>query len=301
MKIEINDGFSLYNYLYFIEKRYTIKITIKDFCNFFLKDTELTKAVLPYMFHNCPYCMFIKSDDKLYSKCLSSMEQIQDKLKINKQPYYRVCHAGIGEYIVPIIYNKEAIGCICVGLFREKEEIVDSYIAKVAQKSELRKNLASSHYYHSTQDIDAAPGALMEIFKDVIQFFAMRYKRYKLKDKISVIKAIPTNEDRIILKVLDYINHNFSAALSVDDISKNCYCSESYLNHTFKKRMGVNIKTYINNIRIKHAVIYLQDSDASITDIAFAVGFNDSNYFSKIFSSSMGLSPMEYRKRNKAF
>ena len=54
--------------------------------------------------------------------------------------------------------------------------------------------------------------------------------------------------------------------------------------------------SYINKIRIEKAAALFKNSDRSITEIAMEVGFDDSNYFSRIFKKQMGMSPREYKK-----
>lgn len=61
--------------------------------------------------------------------------------------------------------------------------------------------------------------------------------------------------------------------------------------------MGTNVKMYINLIRVEQAKNYLVNSQYNITDIASKVGFNDPNYFSRIFKYITGESPTEYKKR----
>ncbi|MEP3932587.1 helix-turn-helix transcriptional regulator, partial [Rhodopirellula bahusiensis] len=54
---------------------------------------------------------------------------------------------------------------------------------------------------------------------------------------------------------------------------------------------------YLIQVRIQEASRLLRSTDRSITDIAFDVGFSDSNYFSRQFRTHLGLSPREYRKQ----
>lgn len=53
---------------------------------------------------------------------------------------------------------------------------------------------------------------------------------------------------------------------------------------------------YLNKFRVEKAARYLKESDYTITEIALKVGFEDSNYFSKIFKKYMGKTPREYKQ-----
>ncbi len=59
----------------------------------------------------------------------------------------------------------------------------------------------------------------------------------------------------------------------------------------------MNITEFINQKRIEEAKLYLKRGNFSITDIAFMVGFNDLNYFSKVFKKLTSVTPSQYAKR----
>ncbi len=60
--------------------------------------------------------------------------------------------------------------------------------------------------------------------------------------------------------------------------------------------MKIPLLEFILEYRIEKSLNYLADSKCSVRDIATYVGFNDSNYFSKVFSNIKGCSPTKYRK-----
>jgi len=73
--------------------------------------------------------------------------------------------------------------------------------------------------------------------------------------------------------------------------------SESSLLSTFKEATGQSPIDYLIHLRIQRAAELLCRSVQSISEIAFAVGFEDSNYFSRQFRQTMHTSPREYRRR----
>jgi AraC-like DNA-binding protein len=64
-----------------------------------------------------------------------------------------------------------------------------------------------------------------------------------------------------------------------------------------KKQEFIN---FINDVRIEQALKLLINSDLSITEISYKVGFSSVNYFSNIFKANLKMSPNQYRKRAKA-
>lgn len=99
-----------------------------------------------------------------------------------------------------------------------------------------------------------------------------------------------------IQQVVDMIHLNLSEPLSVARIAAEFKVNPDYLSHTFKVQMGLSLTEYINKQRIITAVQYLDETDLPIRDIALYVGYEDINYFSRMFKRYVNRSPREYRK-----
>ena len=67
----------------------------------------------------------------------------------------------------------------------------------------------------------------------------------------------------------------------------------------FNREMGKSIREYINELRIRDAKVLLKTTNLTVTDIAFTVGFNSSNYFAELFKKKEGLSPLQYKKASR--
>jgi len=60
--------------------------------------------------------------------------------------------------------------------------------------------------------------------------------------------------------------------------------------------MGKSFKKYLNERRIKMAEALLRDEEMNVTEVCFAVGFNDLSYFDRVFRQAKGMTPSSYRK-----
>lgn len=85
---------------------------------------------------------------------------------------------------------------------------------------------------------------------------------------------------------------------SVEYFSKKMYLSSSYLSDLLKKETGLNAKEKISNFAIDKAKLLLLSNTDSISEIAYELGFNYPHYFSRLFKSKTGKTPMEYRNMN---
>ncbi len=95
------------------------------------------------------------------------------------------------------------------------------------------------------------------------------------------------------------IRFNIDQPLSLNRIAATLNVHPSYLSRTFKKALGMTLTDYINKLRIEEARYMLASSNEFIARIASSVGYNDSNYFSKVFQKLEHVTPHDYRKRNK--
>ncbi len=106
-----------------------------------------------------------------------------------------------------------------------------------------------------------------------------------------------------INKVIDYIEINYSEPIDLDVMANILGVTKYYFCRFFKEMTGSTPIDYLNNYRIHKSTMMLTETNANIIDIAMSVGFNDSNYYSKVFKSIIGMTPSQYRRKtavNKA-
>lgn len=96
--------------------------------------------------------------------------------------------------------------------------------------------------------------------------------------------------------VIEHIEKNYMEELSVGKIADMLGINKFYFCRLFREYTGKTLTEYINSVRIRESAALLKGSDMSITEIAMRVGFNDVNYFSRIFRSHTGTTPSSMRK-----
>ena len=92
-----------------------------------------------------------------------------------------------------------------------------------------------------------------------------------------------------------YIHDNYMYDLSMQDLAQMMNYSEAYFSRLFKQCFGRNFTSYIAEYRVNEARQLLKQSNVNIKEIGRAVGYPDSNYFTKVFRRITGQSPTEYR------
>ena len=101
---------------------------------------------------------------------------------------------------------------------------------------------------------------------------------------------------QFVQKVIEYIRLNIDKNLSLEVLAKVSDSSPTKISREFKSEVGESITNFINSLRINEAVQLMSNEKYNITDIAFKVGFNDLNYFTKVFKKFKGVTPSEYKK-----
>lgn len=96
--------------------------------------------------------------------------------------------------------------------------------------------------------------------------------------------------------VLNYLRHNCTDDIDLEAVAHRFGYSSRSFSRMFREATATTPHNYLVKLRLGKAMRALLTTDDSITNIAFACGFNDSNYFSYSFSRMIGMAPSEYRR-----
>jgi AraC-like DNA-binding protein len=96
-------------------------------------------------------------------------------------------------------------------------------------------------------------------------------------------------------QTLALIHERFSEALSLAALARHAGMSISRFSCVFREALGTSPLDYVAATRMREARRLLRAPGQSIAEVAYAVGFQDSNYFSRSFKQHHGMSPREFR------
>lgn len=100
--------------------------------------------------------------------------------------------------------------------------------------------------------------------------------------------------------IKDYIDRNYKKDISAKDVAGILGYSDVYFSKVFKQLFDDNFINYLTKIRMDRAKLLLKDVSFNIKEVGKSVGYADSNYFTKVFKRSIGMSPSEYRSKHNA-
>lgn len=148
------------------------------------------------------------------------------------------------------------------------------------------------------------PNYKNEAFDNAFSFFAKENDLVTLKDFVkrtmaecisAIISKKQKAENPIIKKVCDYINDNLSEDISLEQMAEYTKVSSFYLSKLFKEEKGVTFVNFLSDRRLEKAQEMLKNTDKPIKEITAEVGYNDQNYFSRLFKNKFGISPSDFR------
>ena len=202
-----------------------------------------------------------------------------------RKPFLNICHAGICENIVPIWKGEFLIGILFIGqCVMEPEVTYSSVYSRIAG-------------FHAEYD-----------------YFLNLFEKLPCVDRHKLISAgvlaflsfenllnrqnccLPEEQPDIVELAKGHIEANYQNGLSLQEISHTLHVSPSYLSRKFRQVIGMTLTDYIIKVRMEQAKKLLIHSEIPIQHISMNVGFEDSNYFSRVFKRQMGQTPKAYRK-----
>ena len=106
-----------------------------------------------------------------------------------------------------------------------------------------------------------------------------------------------SNKMEIVRNATQYMYENFQSDFSLDKLSEELGVSKYYLSHIFKEITGKTIINHLNFLRCNNAKSLLESGKYNVAQSAYASGFSNLSYFSKIYKSIMGSTPTKVRKK----
>lgn len=157
-------------------------------------------------------------------------------------------------------------------------------ISSVSSNFEVKKLLESMLWEYENQD---------QFSKDMIKssLSALLISLFRSK------KSAQERKNHLIKQGIAYIDANYANQISLSDVANELSVRSEHLSRTFKKHTGFGFNEYLTIYRINTAEkMILENPEKSLTEIAFACGFNDSNYFSTRFKKIVGIPPTQFAK-----
>ena len=133
----------------------------------------------------------------------------------------------------------------------------------------------------------------------MIEEYKKKMDLYTLDEIITFVRNVESkakySEKNIVDKICDYIIQNLESNLSLEDIANEFHFSVNYIRHIFKQRTGTTVINFRKAQQLKKAKLLLKTTVCKISAISSSCGFDNSSYFTEVFTKEVGISPKKYR------
>lgn len=195
------------------------------------------------------------------------------------------CRFGLTDVICPLHSLGSPAGYLMMGQLRDEdfdtEGLVRELCARGSDADEARRLIENTPVM-SREKTDS--------FAKIMTICA---------EYLTLINALPGNKPSTAELTRLYVYENFRERISMSDICRALGRTKSVICPAFKERYGMTVIEYLTELRLEEAKRMLTETDMTVTEIADAIGFSDSSYFTKVFTKHEGRAPTSYRWRKQ--
>ena len=127
-------------------------------------------------------------------------------------------------------------------------------------------------------------------FEEVMNLYYRWARGLAEQMKVEQLDNIP----RVLKRALDFLNLNYSRPLQLSDVAEKVEVSAAYLSNLFTRHLRKSFVDQLTHIRVEKAKQLLKEQSHSVKEISAMVGYQDPNYFSRLFKRYTGSSPSEF-------
>lgn len=238
------------------------------------------KLEYKFRIHSKDFCDTVKSCRRGFDTCMRCKSLCNKKAVRDKTPFFGRCPFGLFELVYPVVISSQTAAIIYVGGVVDQRDESEKRILRSENAVELAKKLDECP--------EASREELMMIGRAVESY--MRF----------ILSTPPPKDDLChrypIFEIKVRIQSEYKKPLTLKGMSELYFFNEKYLGQLFRSETGMTFHEYLNKTRIEKARDLIESSDLSILDIAYDCGFGSVSYFNRVFKSSFGITPMEYRR-----
>lgn len=226
------------------------------------------------------YCRIIQQTPGGIKRCEFSNYKLLCICRESKKPEMHICHAGLVDVAVPIIFDDEIICYAMLGQMKNNHNF--SEIKKLIGDLPIDTKEAEKHYMNNTPfDYDKVKG---------ISSLAIMLTKYIIFENM-----LKPSYNKSLSSAIAYIDSHLDEKITIESLADGINICKSTLYKDFRKEYDCTVSEYINKKRIEKSTHYLIHTGMSMEDISQTVGFSSASYYSKQFKKQKGMSPLKYR------
>lgn len=109
-----------------------------------------------------------------------------------------------------------------------------------------------------------------------------------------------SDKEKSVQRIISFLEQSYIEDLHMEQLEEQLHLSKSYISKLFKEVTGVTIFNYVYRRRINEAkMMFLLQSELSVTEVCFRLGFKHLAHFSRLFKQYVGISPEQFKKQER--
>lgn len=211
---------------------------------------------------------------------------LKQRRNLQKEMIQKLEHTGN-------LIGKAMSGGISSGINGSKNNALNNGLNNALNDGQNRGLIASS--------VNEPEKTLSQITREITEKEREKEEKTRLKREQSDFAFMASQiNDATTARILKYVTEHIDTPdLKIDNIADAMGMSRSVLYLKIKQQLGMTPIDFVRHVRIMRACELLKNTDESLSSVAFAVGFSDPKYFSKVFKRETGIVPTEYRERTR--
>lgn len=238
---------------------------------------------------SAPFCQALQRQSAGRRLCLECDRRFfQQALHEPKALRYR-CHAGLTEFIVPVIRRARVVALLQCGQVLDAKPSEDTWQSTC--EMEARQGIQASQWkslYYNGRVLPPPRQSDLLLYMNLVA-------GYLASADCPLVCGGTSRIQETIGQVVTYIETHLTEPLSVSQIARSARVSSRTLARWFPQETGLSVLEYLLKRRIALACHYLQTTDQTCLEIAFASGFQSIQNFNRTFRRLKGVSPKAWR------
>ncbi len=153
-----------------------------------------------------------------------------------------------------------------------------------------KENIIDDELFNTCEKSIEKSETIFILKKVLIEILRVLHDKYK---NVCLLK-----NEKYTKIMTEYIHQNINKKITISDLSNLIGVTCVHASRVFKNETGVPLSKYINNYKMEMAIKLLIVDNIKIKEISDKLGFDNQLYFSKVFKSFYGISPITYRKKH---
>ncbi|OXB03789.1 AraC family transcriptional regulator [Flavobacterium pectinovorum] len=161
-----------------------------------------------------------------------------------------------------------------------------------------------NYYFYNNADLATTMNKLLKecmspsITKDALADLTLQELLIRIiqtQNLHALDKGMIIQSNNLIFEITEFIKLNLKENINLKSLSEKACMSNVSFYRFFKRELGMSPIEYILNEKIKHAKKLLRNPELQINEVCYLVGFEDANYFTRLFKKYEGITPKQYQ------